>query len=121
MPGDNDTSSSAGVFTFGILSQDGSQVSWSSVTVFVPGDDPEVVLLARQQALDVTLTGRRLNGLSEKLHLGILPQHLVTNDVTTPVVQGVRPGEHNVLLGHMDCLQVDHRSRNIYRDTVAVS
>lgn len=106
-----------GGFTFGILGQDGSQVGWSSVPVFVPGDDPEVVFLTGQQALDVTLAGRHLNGLAEEFHLGILPQHLVADDVAATIVHRVRPGEGDILLGYHHCLQIDHWSRDVYRNT----
>lgn len=104
-------------FTFGIFGQDGSQVGWSSIAVLVPSNDPEVVLLAGQKALDVALAGGSLNGLAEEFHLGILSQHLIANDVTATVIHGVGPGDGDVLLGHHHCLQVNHWSGNVYRNT----
>lgn len=104
-------------FTFGIFGQDGSQVGWSSIAVLVPSNDPEVVLLTGQKALDVALAGGSLNGLAEEFHLGILSQHLIANDVTATVIHGVGPGDGDVLLGHHHCLQVNHWSGNVYRNT----
>lgn len=77
--------------TFRVLGQNGTEVSRSTITILVPGDDPEVVLLPGQQALDVTLAGRSFNGLPEEFHLCILSQHFVTYDITATRVQGVRP------------------------------